>query len=75
MAVGLIVCLFPSCSRPTVPPMGHTITPRERATEALRLPLEHFAGWRLAVDCGSPKCARGRACDDMRQVARQYPAI
>ncbi len=49
----------------------HTITPRKRAREALRLPLEHFTGWRLAVDCGNPECARGRTYD-MRQIARMY---
>ena len=54
--------------------MGHTITPRKRATEALRLPLDHFAGWRLAVDCGSPECARGRTYD-MKQLARMYRGL
>ena len=39
--------------------MDHMITPDKGATEALRLPLDHFTGWRLAIDCSSPECARG----------------
>jgi hypothetical protein len=53
--------------------MGHTVTNRKRATEALRSPLDSWAGWRLAVECGGAGCATGRAYD-VAQLCRSYPS-
>ena len=54
--------------------MGHNITPGKRGADGLRLPLTDFVGWRLAVDCGAPGCARGRAYD-VRQLAGMHRGL
>jgi len=64
--------LFLLCSRRYHPAMGHTVTTRKRAAEALRSPLEGWSGWRLAVECGGPGCATGRAYG-VAQLCRSYP--
>jgi hypothetical protein len=45
-----VPALFSPVSRGYDRRMGHTVTNRKRATEALRSPLEDFTGWRLAVE-------------------------
>ncbi len=52
--------------------MGHNISISKRASAALRLPLDDFRGWRLAVECGSAGCAIERAYD-VAQLVRIYP--
>ncbi len=40
----------------------------------MRRPFADFAGWRLAVDCEKPACARGRTYD-VRQGAQMYRGL
>ena len=54
--------------------MGHTKSNTALATAVLRSPLEEFAGSKLAVNCRSPGCPRGRA-HDVAGLSRFYRGL